>query len=63
MNLSVEKFAFFSCTVLFPSRIQDVVIDCCTSEENWKQVIRFFTENSTVARLEEQTEHYYMPAL
>ena len=49
-------------TVLFLSRIQDVVIDCCTSGENWKQVIGFFIEYSTVARLEEQTEHY-MPAL
>ena len=57
MNLSAEKIAFFSCIVLSPSRIQDVVIDCCTSGENWKQVIRFFIEYSTVVRPEEQTEH------
>ena len=46
----------------FPSRIQGVVIDCYTSGESWKQVIRFFIEYGTVARLEERTEHC-MPAL
>ena len=46
----------------FPNRLQGVVIDCCTSGENWKQVIRFFIEYGTVARLGERTEHC-MPAL
>ena len=35
-----------------------VVIDCCTSGERWKQIIRLFIEYGTVARLEERTEHY-----
>ena len=38
------------------------VIECCTSEEKWEQVNRFFIEYGTVVRLEERTEHC-MPAL
>ena len=38
------------------------MIDCCTSEEKWKQVERFFIEYGTIAMLEERTEHC-MPAL
>ena len=36
-----------------------VVIQCCTSEEKWKQVMRFFIEYGTVAILEERTEQSY----
>ena len=38
------------------------MIDCCASEEKWKQVNRFFIEYGTIARLEERTEHF-MPTL
>ena len=55
MKLKFAKFVFLR-------HCSTVVIDCCTSGENWKQVIRFFIECSTVARLEERTEHC-MPAL
>ena len=62
-----SKFAFlWHCnTVVKPhfwSRVQGVVIDCCTSGESWKQVIGLFIEYGAVARLEERIEHC-MPAL
>ena len=51
MKLKFAKFEFlWQCNT--------VVIDCCTSGESWNQVIRFFIEFGTVARLEERTEHY-----
>ena len=40
-------------------RCSTTVIGCCTSEEKWKQVIRFFIEYGTVAMLEERTEQCY----
>ena len=43
-------------------RCSTTVIGCCTSEEKWKQVIRFFIEYGTVESLGERAEHY-MPAL
>ena len=55
MKLKFAKFAFLR-------HGNTVVIDCCTSGETWKQVIRFFIKYGTVARLEERGEHY-MPAL
>ena len=55
MKLNFAKFVFLR-------HCSTVVIDCCTSREYWKQVIKFFIEYGTVARLEERTEHY-MPAL
>ena len=55
MKLKISKFAFFR-------HCNTVVVDCCTYGESWKQVIRFFIEYGTVARLEERAEHY-MPAL
>ena len=55
MKLKFANFYFCGCST--------VVIDCCTPEKKWKQVIiRFFTEYGTVVRLEERTEHC-MPAL
>ena len=40
-------------------RCSTTVNGCCTSEEKWKQVIRFFIEYSTVAMLEERNEQSY----
>ena len=37
-------------------RCCSAVIGCCTSEEKWKEVIRFFIEYGTVAMLEKRTE-------
>ena len=54
MKLKLANSHFCGCST--------VVIDCCTSEEKWKPVNRFFIEYGTVARLEERTEHC-MPAL
>ena len=49
MEMKFANSHFCGCSTL--------VIDCCTSEEKWKQVNRFFIEYGTVARLEERTEH------
>ena len=46
----------------FSSRVQGVVIDCCTLGDSWKQVIEFFIEYGTVEMVEERIEHC-MPAL
>ena len=59
MKLSAEKFAFFlHCTVTQQSS-KSLFLKQNTT---WKQVIRFFIEYGTVARLEERTEHC-IPAL
>ena len=43
-------------------RCSATVVGCCTSEEKWKQVIRFFIEYGIAESLGERAEHY-MPAL
>ena len=64
----VEIRIFLYCTVTQQSskflflRLKHCSDEYCTSEENWKQVIRFFIEYGTVVRLEERTEQY-MPAV